>query len=75
MRTYTHTLSPIEEACGVTLEQVADALPKCKSNGLYVITPDVPPALAGSVARCYYGGGEVEFSHLALGKYPAYRLI
>lgn len=75
MSTYVHTLTAIEVACGVTLEQVSDALPKCKSNGLYVIVPDVPPALASSVARCYYGGVEVEFSHLALGKFPAYRAI
>lgn len=55
MNIYTHTLTEIETACGVTLEQVADVLPKVyliPGTGKVVLPRDTPPALASSVARC-----------------------
>jgi len=72
---YTHTLTPIEEACGVTLEDVAREL----SRGLFrtidgielFIVPDVGPALAGSVARAAFAGAPVKFSHMTPAG-PAY---
>lgn len=56
MRHYVHELTPTEEACGVTLEQVADLLPKVLvRNGKVYLPTNTPPALAGSVARCALG--------------------
>ena len=65
---YTHTLTPTEEACGVTLDDVERELPR----GLFrtidgtelFITPNVGPALAGSVARAAFAGAPVKFSHM-----------
>ena len=55
MTTYKHTLTEIEIACGVTLEQVQDLLPKVLvRNGRVVFLEDTPPALASSVARCAF---------------------
>lgn len=59
---YKHTLTPIEEACGVTLEQVADLMAKVLVRQEKVYIPEsASPALAGSVARCVFGGQEVDF--------------
>lgn len=56
MSNYIHTLTEIEAACGVTLEQVAAELPRCLvRNGKVTISANVGPALAGSVARCALG--------------------
>jgi hypothetical protein len=77
--TYVHTLTPTEEACGVTLAAVARVLPQCLliDGGAAVVLPvNTPPALAGSVARVALSDGAtavpVTFSHLAQG-YPVYR--
>ena len=73
MRTYIHTLTPLETACGVSLAEVADALPKVLfiDNGHAVMVPaGLPPAMAGSVARCAFGA-PADFSHLSNG-YPVY---
>lgn len=74
MTVYTHTLTPVEEACGVTLEQVAEALPRGAFivGGSKFVTPDLPPALAGSVARAAFGG-PVEFAGLNGLGLPVYR--
>ena len=67
MRTYTHRLSEIELACGVTLEQVARELPRVlvrDSGATVVIDATLPPALAGSVVRAAFGHYAFEFSHL-----------
>lgn len=58
-----HTLSPIEEACGVTLEQVAELLPLVAILGDTAWTPTAGPALSASLARCALGT-EVEFVKL-----------
>lgn len=55
-RSINHTLTETEVACGVTLDQVADLLPKVLLRNDQVILPaDTPPALAASVARCALG--------------------
>ena len=74
MHAYTHTLTPIETACGVTLDDVARELPR----GLFrtvdgielFIVRDVGPALAGSVARAAFAA-PVKFSHMTPAG-PAY---
>lgn len=73
---YTHTITPIEAACGVTLEQVADELPKVLmiNAGRAVMVPvHMSPALSGSIARCALAG-PVTFSHLSNG-YPIYEVV
>ena len=75
MAHYTHTLTDIEVACGVTLDDVAQALARgymIDRDGIaFVMDPNTPPALASSTARCAFGGREAEFSHLSNG-YPVY---
>ena len=63
MKIYTHTLTEVEIACGVTLDQVADVLPECymSLNEKLVLPANTPPALASSVARAAFAGAPVEF--------------
>ena len=64
MSTYTHTLTDIEQACGVTLEDVARELPRGvfrESGETFIVDAGLPPALAGSVARCAFAGKPVEY--------------
>ena len=71
MNTYTHTLTDIEVACGVTLEDVARELPRgvFRRNGeWFVVGEDLPPALASSVARCAFGGAVEYVGRTALGR-------
>ena len=69
-----HTLSPIAQACGVTLEDVARVLPLAWFNdGMAVIPSGTSPALSSEVARCGLDS-EVEFSHLK-GGMPVYLAI
>lgn len=64
----THELTEIEIACGVTLEQVAEMLPRVLVRDRRVIVPaDTPPALAISVARCALGETAVYSGHNRLG--------
>lgn len=73
---YVHTLTPLEIACGVTLDAVGAALSLSLSGDsarTVTVPANTPPALAGSVARAAFNGAAVEFSHLALGLYPVYR--
>lgn len=61
--TYIHTLTELETACGVTLEDVARELPRGvfrEGGDTFVVSEDAGPALAGSVARCAFGGAPVE---------------
>lgn len=77
MSAYAHSITATESACGVTLEQVAEIMPKVLllDNDRAVMLPkDTAPALASSVARCVFNGAPAEFSHLKNG-YPIYRLL
>lgn len=75
--TYTHTLTAIEEACGVTMPDVARVITQGLFSGsdhsAFILPKDTAPALASSAARCAFAGQDVEFSHLSNG-YPVYRL-
>lgn len=74
MSTYTHTLTDIEQACGITLEDVARELPRgCfRENGtVFIVSDDCGPALAGSVARCAFGRPVKYLGRTLLGQ--AYR--
>ncbi|ANA87133.1 hypothetical protein SEA_MINECRAFTSTEVE_100 [Gordonia phage MinecraftSteve] len=53
MSTYKLILSEIEESCGVTLEAVAELLPKVlvRDNKVYLPSGG-SPALDGATARC-----------------------
>ena len=64
MTAYTHTLTELETACGVTLEDVARELPRgvFRQRGRsFVVDVNLSPALAGSVARCAFAGVPVEY--------------
>lgn len=66
MATYVHTLTELERACGVTLDDVARELPRGvfrNSHAFphFVVSADCGPALAGSVARAAYAGAPVEY--------------
>lgn len=53
MNTYKLELTEIEIACGVTLEQVQQVLPKALVRSYKVVLPsDSSPALAAATARC-----------------------
>lgn len=73
MSTIKHTLTETEIACGVTLQQVQEVLPKALVNNDRVIVPaDVAPALGSSVARCIFGKPAEYAGHNQLGL-PVYR--
>ena len=64
MTTYKHTLTDVERACGVTLEDVARELERGtfrEGGQTFVVDADLPPALAGSVARAAFAGEPVEY--------------
>ena len=69
MHTYTHELTTLETLCGVTLEDVADILPRglfreIDGRECFIVPNDVfGPALAHSVARCAFGGTDAEYLH------------
>ena len=67
---YKLELTEIEIACGVTLEQVQDVLPKVLvRNNVGVIFPEtVSPALAGAVARCALAGAAEYSGHNQFGQ-------
>lgn len=72
---YQHTITDVEKACGVTLEDVARKLPRGLfiDNGAAFITDAIGAALAGSVARCAFAGKPATFAGMnALGM-PVYR--
>lgn len=72
-RSIKHELTDTEIACGVTLDQVAELLPKVLVRNNRVIVPeDAPPALATAVARCAFGEPAVYTGHNQLGQ-PVYR--
>jgi hypothetical protein len=70
------TLSPIEVACGVTMDDVrrvrADAYVMHDKRSV-AIGRNTPPALAGAAARMALGG-PVEFDALNIWGQPLYRL-
>lgn len=72
MSAYVHTLTDIELACGVTLEQVAAELPRVlirDSGATVIVDATNPPALCASVARCAFGDRphKLESVNAALG--------
>lgn len=72
--TYTHTLTDLEGACGVTLDAVAHELPRGvfrEGGSVFIVSEDAPPALAGSVARCAFGAPAEYVGRTLLGR--AYR--
>ena len=74
MTHYTLELTETELACGVTLEQVADVLPRVLvRDGRLFLPANTPPALGNAVARCVFAGEPHTFSGFALGM-PVYRL-
>ena len=75
MSTYIHTLTPLEIACDVTLEQVAEILPQVQlmTNARVMLPANMGPALAGSVARCALGG-PAQYLGMSLNVYPVYCL-
>ena len=74
MAHYTLELTEIELACGVTLEQVADVLPRVLVRDSRLFLPaNTPPALGKAVARCVFADKPHTFSGFALGM-PVYRL-
>lgn len=57
--TYTHTITEIEAACGVTLDDVARELPRVllrDGGATAIVDGTLSPALADSVARAAFGG-------------------
>lgn len=73
---YTHELTDIEIACGITLEQVADELPKgsffgARGEELFMVPDNIGPALAGSVARAAFAG-PAHYVGMTNG-YPCYK--
>lgn len=73
MSYYTHKLTPTEEACGVTMEKVADLLPKVLvRDGNVYLPADTPPALASSVARCALGAPATFVGISRATGYPIY---
>ena len=73
MKNYTLELSEIEVACGVTLEQVQELLPKVLvRNGVVIFPKDTGPALAGATARCALARPAVFAGLNSLGM-PVYR--
>lgn len=76
MHEYKHYLTDLEFACGVTLEQVAEVMPKVLLfDGDKVMIPrGTSPALATSVARCALACDSVDFVALSLaGEMPIYK--
>lgn len=74
--TYTHELTALETACGVTLENVATYLQRGAffDNGRAWYTDCESPALAMSVARCAFGGQAVRYVGVNQFGYSVYRL-
>ena len=72
----TFELSPIEEACEVTLDDVAKALPNVliREDRAYV-SSDVPPALALAVARCALTAEKVEYIGFNVYDMAMYRKV
>ncbi|PZU04694.1 MAG: hypothetical protein DI630_00840 [Gordonia sp. (in: high G+C Gram-positive bacteria)] len=62
MTDYTHELTDIEIACGVTLDDVARELPRVllREDRVHV-DGRVSPALGGSVARAAFGTADFDF--------------
>lgn len=66
---YQHQLTDLEQACGVTLEQVAHELERGvfrEGDRVFVVAESASPALASSVARCAFAGAAVEYQGKSL---------
>lgn len=64
MSNYTHTLTPLEIACGVTLEDVQRELPRglfMDNGSRFIVSGDCSPAIGSSVARCAFTGAPPEY--------------
>ena len=74
MRVYTLELTETELACGVTLDQVADVMPRVLvRDGRLFLPANTPPALGKAVARCVFADEPHSFIGITLGM-PVYRL-
>ena len=73
MKVSDFQLNDFEIALGVTLDDVAAALPSVLiRDGFVIVESDLPPAIAGAVARCALGCDAVEFDGLLAGCWPRY---
>lgn len=64
MSHYTHELTEIEHACGVTLEAVARELERGvfrEGGAVFVVSEEAGPAVASSTARAAFKGADVEY--------------
>lgn len=75
MKFYRHTLTELELACGVTLDDVADMLIRvtAKGDGDVVFPAHTSAALASSTARCVHSGKACKFAGLNGLGMPVYR--
>lgn len=72
---YNHELTEIEEACDVTLDDVAELLPKglFTHEGTHFVLPEhTSPALGSSTARAAFGA-PAEFAGMNQLGQPVYR--
>lgn len=64
MSTFTFVPTELETACGVTTDDVARELPRGMfrdNDSVFVVSADLPPALAGAVARTAFGAERAEY--------------
>lgn len=69
-------LTDFERTMGVTQEGIDRAMAGMTTTlfGLIVLPEETSPANAHAAIKRFAEGANFEFSHLVLGKYPAYRL-
>lgn len=74
MSAYKLELSELETLCGVTLEMVAEVMPRIMvRKGRVYLPTGIPPVLCGAVARCALAG-EPKFVCISKLGYPVYKL-
>lgn len=78
MSTYVHALTDVEIQCGVTLDQVAELLPRglfFDNRQAFALPGDTAPALGSSTARSAFAGSAefVGMNPLGMQVYRAVR--
>lgn len=66
MKLTTHTLTPLEEACGVTLEELSREIPRLllrDDGSTLIVDGTLSPAMSNALARFTFGDDNYEFSH------------